>query len=180
MTKRVSLSAPLRPPMVTAMVAGLLLALAACGLARADGQIYKCVYPNGSKEITDINKGSMCKPMDLPGALIPAPPRHQAGAPSRGQAGAAPVATPADFPRVDGGEQRARDADRRAILDEELRNEQRKLAALRQEFNNGEPERRGDERNYAKYQERVAALRDSVARSEKNIDALKREIANIK
>jgi hypothetical protein len=49
-----------------------------------------------------------------------------------------------------------------------------KLAELRREFNNGEPERRGDERNYAKYQERVAALRDSISRSEKNVDALKR------
>jgi predicted RNase H-like nuclease (RuvC/YqgF family) len=81
---------------------------------------------------------------------------------------------------VDSAEQRARDADRRAILDEELRTELQKLAALRLEYNNGVPERRGDERNYAKYQERTAALRDSISRSEKNVDALKREIANIK
>ncbi|HWW70345.1 MAG TPA: DUF4124 domain-containing protein, partial [Duganella sp.] len=76
--------------------------------------------------------------------------------------------------------QRARDADRRAILEDELKNETQKLAELRKEFNGGEPERRGDERNYAKYQERVAAMRDSISRSEKNVDALKREIANIR
>ncbi|TFW19116.1 DUF4124 domain-containing protein, partial [Duganella callida] len=89
-------------------------------------------------------------------------------------------ATPGAFPRVDSAEQRARDDDRRGILEEELRNEQNKLTGLRQEYNNGEPERRGDERNYAKYQERVAALRDSISRSEKNVEALKREIANIR
>ena len=34
--------------------------------------------------------------------------------------------------------------------------------------------------NYAKYQERVASLRDAIARSEQNVAALQREIANIR
>lgn len=162
--------------------AALTLALAIGGAARAQGVIYKCTPPNGSTEYTDVYRGSYCKAMDLPGLAIPAPPKRQ-GAPARAGAAAtptAPVATPGDFPRVDGAEQRARDADRRAILEDELKNETQKLAELRKEFNGGEPERRGDERNYAKYQERVAALRDSISRSEKNVDALKREIANIR
>ena len=161
----------------------LALALAACGAARAQGVIYKCTPPNGSTEYTDVYRGSYCKAMDLPGLAIPAPAKRQ-GAPARA-AGSAPTpanpaATPGDFPRVDGAEQRARDADRRAILEDELKNETQKLTALRREFNGGEPERRGDERNYAKYQERVAAMRDSISRSEKNVEALKREIANIR
>ena len=61
-----------------------------------------------------------------------------------------------------------------------MRSEERKVAELRREFNGGEPERQGNERNYAKYQERVAQMKDSVGRAEKNVDALKREIANIK
>jgi predicted nucleic acid-binding Zn-ribbon protein len=61
-----------------------------------------------------------------------------------------------------------------------MKAEERKLAALKQEYNNGEPERRGDERNYAKYQERVASMKDDVARTEKNIEALKREMSNLK
>jgi hypothetical protein len=157
------------------------LALAGClagGAARADGVIYKCTAPNGVTEYTDVYRGSYCKSMELPGTLIPAPPRRQAG-PQRNAAPAS-VATPGDFPRVDNAEQRARDADRRGILEDELKNEMQKLAELRKEFQNGEPERRGDERNYAKYQERVAALRDSISRSEKNVDALRREIANIR
>ncbi|MYM21882.1 DUF4124 domain-containing protein [Duganella sp. FT135W] len=152
----------------------VLLALLASGAAH--GQIYKCQPPGGSVEFTDINRGSYCKLMDLPGVTVPAPLRHVAPSPRNAQ----PVTVPGAFPRVDSAEQRARDADRRGILEEELKTEMQKLADLRREFNNGEPERRGDERNYAKYQERVASMRDSISRSEKNIDALKREIANIR
>jgi septal ring factor EnvC (AmiA/AmiB activator) len=84
------------------------------------------------------------------------------------------------FPRVDNATQRARDDDRREILNEELRAEEKKLADLKRDFNNGEPERQGNERNYAKYQERVAQMRDDIGRAEKNIEAIKREIANIR
>nr|WP_315399239.1 DUF4124 domain-containing protein [uncultured Duganella sp.] len=166
----------------------LLLALVAPGPARAQ-VIYKCTPPNGGTEYTDIYRGSFCKAMDLPGLAIPAPPKRQGpatrgsgqgGASTGAAAPAAPAIAPGDFPRVDGAEQRARDADRRAILEDELKNETQKLNALRGEFNGGQPERRGDERNYAKYQERVAAMRDSISRSEKNIEALKREIATIR
>ncbi|MRX11078.1 DUF4124 domain-containing protein [Pseudoduganella sp. FT25W] len=160
--------------MTTSLKLSALLALLAS--AAAHGQIYKCQPPGGSVEFTDINRGSYCKLMDLPGMTVPAPTRRAAPAARN----AAPVTTPGEFPRVDNAEQRARDADRRGILEDELKTEQQKLTDMRREFNNGEPERRGDERNYAKYQERVATLRDSISRSEKNVDALKREIANIR
>ena len=89
-------------------------------------------------------------------------------------------AAPADFPKVDSGTQKARDNDRKQILLDEMKTEENKLAELRKEFNGGEPERRGDERNYAKYQDRVATMKDEVGRTEKNIDALRREIGNLK
>ncbi|MGH8855879.1 MAG: DUF4124 domain-containing protein, partial [Telluria sp.] len=57
---------------------------------------------------------------------------------------------------------------------------EKKLADLRRDFNGGEPERQGNERNYAKYQERVAGMRDEIGRSERNIEALRREITNIR
>ncbi|NRR33085.1 DUF4124 domain-containing protein [Oxalobacteraceae bacterium] len=155
-----------------------LLGLLAASAAHADGQIFLCLDASGRKELTDANKGPHCRPLDVPGAISTPPPaaRKQAGPPRAAPA----VSTPADFPRVDNAEQRARDNDRRAILADELKSEQQKLGELRKEFNNGEPERRGDERNYAKYQERVAQLKDSIGRSEKNVEALKREIANIR
>jgi hypothetical protein len=159
----------------------LLLALAGAP-ALAQAQIYLCRDANGNKELTDTNKPG-CKLLDVPGATIPAPPRHSGGSPGggRNEAAARPYSPPpAAYPSVGSAEQRMRDEERRGILEDELRREQQKLAELRQEFNGGEPERRGDERNYAKYQERVAGLRDSIARSEKNVEALKREIANIR
>ena len=54
------------------------------------------------------------------------------------------------------------------------------MARLREEFNNGEPERRGDERNYARYQERVQRMQEDIQRGENNIVALRREIASLR
>ncbi len=166
--------------------AGLAAVLASsvfCAGARADGLVYKCVDKQGRVEFTDINRPG-CKPLDLPG-YIPAPvssPRPSAPAASRPEGAPRPPATtgPANFPRVDSAAQRARDDDRRDILNEELRAEEKKLADLKLEYKNGEPDRLGNERNYAKYQERVARLRDDIGRTEKNIEALRREIANIR
>lgn len=148
--------------------------------ARADATVYKCVDKSGHVEFTDVSK-SGCKPLDLPG-YMPAPRAPTpVAAPASGmrQGAGRPAASPAAFPRVDSATQRARDDDRRDILSEELRAEEQKLAALRRDFNNGEPERQGNEKNYAKYQERVAQMRDDISRSEKNIEALKRELAAI-
>ena len=152
----------------------LVLLCACCAPAAwADGVVYKCVEPNGSVLFTDTSRPG-CKPLDLPG-VIPAPPARKGGAPRQ-----APAVSPAAFPRVDTAAQRARDSDRREILEDELRSEEKKLAALKSDFNGGEPERNGNERNYAKYQERVAQMRDDIARAEKNVEALKREIGNIR
>jgi chromosome segregation ATPase len=81
---------------------------------------------------------------------------------------------------VDTSAQNQRDSDRRRILDEEVKKEETRLADLKKEFNNGEPERRGDERNFEKYQSRVQKLREDIARTEGNIGSLRREIGLIK
>ncbi len=91
---------------------------------------------------------------------------------------AASAARPADS-RVDPAAQRARDSDARRILADELAREEARLAELRREFNNGEPERRGDERNYQRYLDRVAAMRAGITRKEADIAALKRELAKL-
>jgi hypothetical protein len=159
----------------------LAAALALPFAAQAQTAVYKCVDERGRVEFTDSSKKG-CKLLDLPGFTVTAPARpapppamRQGGAPR-----AATASTPASFPRVDSAQQRARDDDRREILGEELRSEEKKLADLKREYNNGEPERQGNERNYAKYQERVGQMRDDIGRTERNIEALKREIANIR
>lgn len=161
-------------------------AIALAGLAlhngaQAQGTVYKCVDDQGRVEFTDTARRG-CKALDLPGYAPPTPPRASAPIPAVRPMNPGPAAavSPASFPRVDTAQQRARDDDRREILNDELRIEQKKLADLRRDFNKGEPERQGNERNYAKYQERVASMRDEIGRTERNIEALQREINNIR
>ena len=110
-------------------------------------------------------------------------PRLAAAGPSRAGASTAnpsanPAASAADG-RIDPAAQRLRDADARRILEAELRREEDKLALLRRDYNNGEPERRGDERNFQNYLDRVAQLKSSISRSEADLAALKRELSKL-
>lgn len=159
----------------------LLLLLTAGAVHAQSSDVYVCVNENGTREYKNTGPTRGCKKVDLQGvAMITAPAPIRRASPPAASAPARPASSPAEFPRVDGNTQKARDNDRLQILTEELKSEEKKLASLRQEYNNGEPERRGDERNYAKYQERVAGMKDDIARSERNVDALKREIANLR
>jgi hypothetical protein len=83
--------------------------------------------------------------------------------------------------RTDAGpEQRARDSDSRAILESELKKSETRLAEQQKEYNNGEPEKQGIEgRNYQRYLDRVAELKDSIARNQSDIAGIKRELARL-
>ena len=106
-------------------------------------------------------------------------PRSGAASGPSGPSGAgASAARPGDS-KVDPTAQRQRDNDARRILDAELKREEDKLAQLRREYNNGEPERRGDERNFQNYLDRVAGMKAGIARSESDVAAIKREIAKL-
>ena len=94
----------------------------------------------------------------------------------RPSTGAVPAASGA---RVDPVAQRARDSDARRILEGELRTEQEKLAVMQKEFNNGQPERQGDEKNFQKYLDRVSDMRAAIARKQTDIAALQREIKKL-
>jgi hypothetical protein len=82
--------------------------------------------------------------------------------------------------RVDAAEQRTRDGDARRILEAELRRAEEQLESLRRDYNNGEPDRRGDEvRNAQRYFDRVAEMKAAVTRQEADIAAIKRELAKL-
>lgn len=94
-------------------------------------------------------------------------------------ASAAPAAS-SGGPRVDANEQRARDSDARAILESELKRAEARLAELGKEYNNGNPDKRGDEsRNHQKYLDRVAELKASLARAESDVAGIKRELSRL-
>ena len=83
--------------------------------------------------------------------------------------------------RTDGSpEQKVRDSDSRRILESELKKAEARLAEQQKEYNNGEPEKQGIEsRNYQRYLDRVAEIKDGIARNQSDIAGLKREIARL-
>jgi hypothetical protein len=147
----------------------------ASGAAAQSSDIFMCVDEQGNKSFQNVGSAKGCRRMDVGPVLSVPAPRLPAGraAPAEDRASV----SPASFPRVDRDTQRTRDSDRRRILEDELKAEEERLGRLRAEFNNGEPERRGDERNFALYQERIQRLREDIARVENNVGALRREIA---
>lgn len=147
------------------------------GIVHAQSEVYLCVDQNGVKEYKNTGDTKGCKRVSLPPLTVTSSSKVSGG----GAASSKPAAsTPPDFPKVDNGTQKARDNDRRQILQDELKNEQQRLANLKKDYNEGAPERQGNERNYAKYQDRVASMKEDITRSEKNIDALNRELSNLK
>ena len=79
--------------------------------------------------------------------------------------------------RVDANDQRARDADAKGIMETELRRAEARKTELALEYNNGEPEKRGDEsRNYQKYLDRVAELKANLGRVDSDIAGIRREL----
>ena len=107
----------------------------------------------------------------------PAPQTGTAPAPGGQKADSA---SRKDFPKVDGKTQKRRDDERRRILEKELADEQLRLDAARQELAEQESVRTGDERNYQRFIERVQPFRDAVDTHQRNLDAIQREIANLK
>ena len=81
--------------------------------------------------------------------------------------------------RADPAAQRQRDNDARRILESELKSEEDSLAALKKEYNNGEPERQGNERNYQKYLDRTNEMKAAIARKEGDIAAIRRELSKL-
>ena len=81
---------------------------------------------------------------------------------------------------MDNAEQKARDSDAKLILESELKKAEARNAQLLQEYNNGEPDKRGDEaRNYQKYLDRVADLKATLSRNESDIAGIRRELGRV-
>jgi len=158
--------------MKSSIVFALVLAASIDSTALAQG-VYLCTQPNGTREYRNTGDTRGCRKLELEAiSTIPSTSSSspQAKLDSSGLA----------FPKIESQVQKRRDQDRMQILLDEVRTEEGKLAELKKEFQNGEPERQGGERNYAKYQDRVAMMKEEVQRTEKNIEALRREISQLK
>ena len=86
---------------------------------------------------------------------------------------------PGEFPKETAAERASGRERQREILEKELVTEQAALAKARQELAAQEAVRTGEERNYARVQERLQPYKDSIETHEKNIEALRRELNNL-
>lgn len=172
-------------PGVSVAVATLLAlsALAQTAPAASASQVFRCpgppvLYTDALSPQEARDKG--CRTIEgSPITIIQGRPKAPvATGPGNNGTSASSAPRPADS-RVDPGAQRQRDSEARRILGEELKKEEDKLATMHKEYNNGEPERRGDERNYQRYIERVAELKAAITRKEADLSALRREIAKL-
>ncbi len=94
---------------------------------------------------------------------------------------AAASSSPANAPKVDNSDQKARDSDARAILDAELRKAQARLDDLKKEYNDGFPQKSALEmRNPQGYAERTADIKASMTRAEADVEGIKRELSRLK
>ena len=148
------------------VIAGFVLL--AIPLARAD--VFKCVDEDGHVTYTNTKPSPKAKCSMLS--------RDQRVSTVPGRAASTP--SPAGFPKVDGDQQKARDNDRRKILDQELAAEQKNLEQAKKDLADQEAVRTGDERNYQRVIERLQPYKDKVALHERNIEALKKEIGNLR
>lgn len=153
-----------RAPRLAALLT--LASVMALAAVPAAADIYKFVDENGRVTYTNIPKKGATK-LDVGGA--DAAPRNRANP------------GPSSFPKVDSQTQRKRDDLRKQILQDELATEQKALADAQKALKEGEATRLGDEaRNYQKYLDRVQKLRDNVTRHEQNVEALKKELADLR
>jgi hypothetical protein len=91
------------------------------------------------------------------------------------------TSTPPGFPRIDADTQRGRDAVRRKVLTDELDTEEKLLVEARSSYGDGAPPPLPEEQKDAqKYAARLSKLRQAVSLHEKNIEALRKELAALK
>ncbi len=128
--------------------------------------IYKCTDANGSTTYSSSRLDKNCK-------VISSGPENSLPAPKARPAGVAANPSPSGFPRVAEDAQKARDGDRRHILEQELAGEQRNLEQARKELAEQEATRGGPS-------DRTAPYRDRVGQHERNIQAIQKELGNLK
>jgi hypothetical protein len=147
--------------------------------ARAEaGPIYMCVDEYGRRSFTNVKsemKGRKCERQVEPTMpLTPLTSLPRAAGKSPG------AASPADFPKVDAGTQKARDDVRRKVLAEELASEQKQFAQANQDLTAARATRTGEDRSSPKYLERVNEAEQAMQRHRQNVESLQREIGNLK
>jgi len=144
----------------------LALLIAMLPLTVSAQTIYKCVDGNGATTYASARLEKNCK-------VISSGTENSFPAPrARKPIGAAANPSPADFPRVQEDTQKARDGDRRHILEQELSGEQRNLKQAQADL--------AAQQASGVSGGTLAPYRDRVGRHERNIQAIEKELGNLR
>src|SRR5438876_11857018 len=143
--------------------------------ARAQQQvteIFKCKGADGHWTYTNDRREAEKQKCEVVTRQVNVAPATKAPPASRN-------ARPGEFPKETAAERASARERQREILEKELVTEQAALAKARQDLAAQEAVRSGEERNYARVEERLQPYKDSVETHEKNIEALRRELNNL-
>ena len=137
------------------------LALAA-PFGHAQSEVYKCPDASGRPTYTNVKKDTVGKNCTVVSKEVQVVPSQVPSSASKSSA------------TVD------RNQNRRKILESELQNEQQLLADAQQKLTEQEGIRNGDERNYARVQERLKPFQEAVDLHTKNIEQLRGELGRLR
>lgn len=154
--------------LLAVLILGILLIAAAPARAQVT-EIFKCKSADGHWTYTNDRREAerqKCEVVTRQINVAPAPK------PSR--------AAPGGFPKESPADRATASARQRDILEKELAQEQAALAKAKADLAEQESVRSGNERNYARVEERLQPFKDSVETHEKNIEALRRELSNLR
>lgn len=153
--------------LVRALIFVTLGAIPALVVAQAT-EIYKCVDRTGRPLYTSDKRDIAGRKCALVSREVNVVPGQK---PSR-ELGRFPRETPAQAQSAKGRQ--------REILQKELATEQAALMKAQQNLAEQEAERSGGEKNYARVEERLRPFKDNIETHEKNIEALRRELSNLR
>jgi hypothetical protein len=154
----------------------LVMASPAAALAQGtrESTIWSCRDKEGRTHVTNLREdtlGKDCRVIRQTRVqVVPAPSRA---------AKPASKPSPTTFPKEDSSSRASARERQRDILERELAQEEKLLADARKELEEQESVRYGNERNYARVLERLQKYKDAVELHEKNVESLKRELANL-
>jgi len=157
--------------MVRSWAFGVVLVSGTALAQQATTEIWRCIDADGRRQYTNAKKETAGMKCELVTSQINvAPPLSQ---PKAGR-------TSPGFPRETPQQSVSARERQREILEGELAAERESLNQAKQALEAQEAVRSGDERNYARVQERLQPFKDAIQNHEKNIQALQRELGNLK
>jgi hypothetical protein len=133
-----------------------------------------CAYENidGKRLYTNVKPGPGWEKRECFKSIEPPPPPKTNNSKSS--------TTRSTLPKVTSEQQKQRDTMRRQVLEEELATENRLLRDAKNALVVGTaPASAAEIKDTQRYQQRIKQLRDTVALHERNVDALRKEIARI-